>query len=66
MRKGRLPLLATGPFFCLLLLSCGSSTAPGSEESGRLDNAEAMLNSAPSELSDIDAGGLGESEGNAP
>jgi hypothetical protein len=66
MRKGRLPFLATGPFFCLLLPACGSSTAPGSEESRRLDNAEEMLNSAPSELSNIDAGELEQRERNAP
>lgn len=66
MGKGRLPLLATGPFLCLLLISCGSSTAPGSDDSRRLDNAEEMLNSAPSELSDIDAGGLEQPERNAP
>ncbi len=66
MRKGRLPFLATGPFFCLLLLSCGSSTTPDSEESRRLDNAEEMLNSAPAELSNVDAGELEEAEHNAP
>ena len=63
MRKGRLPIVATGPFLCLLLLACSSSTEPSAEESSRLDNAEDMLNSAPAELSNIDAGEL---ERNAP
>ena len=63
MRKGRLPIMATGPFLCLLLLSCSSSTEPSAEESSRLDSAENLLNSAPAELSNIDAGEL---EGNAP
>ncbi len=65
MRKGRSPFLAPGPFLCLLLLACGEPTTPSSEESRQLDNAEAMLNSAPAELSDVDAGELGEAEQNA-
>ena len=66
MTKGRPPIWATGPFFCLLLMACGSSTQPSSEDSRQLDNAEEMLNSAPEELSGIDATGLDEPEQNAP
>ena len=65
MTKGRPPLRASGPFFCLLLLSCGSSTEPSAEESRRLDNAEEMLNAAPDELSDVDAGDMPQPEQNA-
>ena len=63
MTKGRPLIIATGPFLCLLLLACSSSTEPSTEDSRRLDNAEDMLNSAPTELSNIDAGEL---ERNAP
>lgn len=66
MRKGRPPFRATGPFLCLLLLSCSTETAPSAEESRQLDDAEAMLNSAPSELSNIDAGELEAAGHNAP
>lgn len=68
MRKGRLPTRASGPFLCLLLLSCSNSTAPSAEDSHQLDNAEDMLNTAPAELSNIDAGELDapEENGSAP
>ncbi len=66
MRKGRLPFVATGPFLCLLLLSCSDSTTPSSEDSRQLDDAEAMLNSAPGELSNVDSGELGEADQNTP
>jgi len=65
MREGRPPFPGAGPFFCLLLLSCGNSTTPSSEDSRQLDNAEEMLNSAPAELSNIDAGELEPIERNA-
>ncbi len=66
MRKGRPPFVASGPFLCLLLLSCSTETAPSAEDSRQLDNAEDMLDSAPAELSNIDAGEPGEPERNAP
>lgn len=66
MRKGRPPFRATGPFLCLLLLSCGTQTAPSAEENRQLDSAEALLNSAPAELDNIDAGELSQPERNTP
>ena len=66
MTKGRPPFLATGPFLCLLLLSCSNSTTPSSEDSRQLDNAEEMLNSAASELSNVDAGELEKPPQHAP
>jgi hypothetical protein len=66
MRKGRPPVLASGPFLCLLLVACGPSTSPTSEDSRELDNAEAMLNSAASELDTIDADELERAEQNRP
>ena len=66
MTKGRPLFWATGPFFCLVLLSCGDPTAPSTEESWQLDNAEAMLNAAPDELSNIDTGELDADGRNAP
>ena len=65
MRKGRPPFVATGPFLCLLLLSCSNSTAPSSEESRQLDGAEELLNQAPAELSNIDASEFEAAHGNA-
>ena len=64
MTEGRPPIWATGPFFCLLLLACGNSTEPTAEESRQLDNAEELLNSAPDDLSNIDAGELSDAEQN--
>jgi hypothetical protein len=46
-------------------MACGSSTEPTAEESRGLDNAEAMLNAAPEELSAIHANELAEPEQNA-
>lgn len=66
MRKGRPPFLAPGPFLCLLLLACSEPTTPSGEQSRKLDDAEAMLNSAPAELSNIDAAELDAAERNAP
>ena len=65
MTKGRPPLRVAGPFFCLLLLACGSSTQPSADDSEQLDNAEEMLNSAADELSSINADELGEPQQNA-
>lgn len=66
MRKGRSPFLAPGPFLCLLLFACSEPTTPSSEESRQLDDAEAMLNGAPAELSNVEAGELDQMERNAP
>ncbi len=56
----------TGPFLCLLLLSCSNGTTPSSEESRHLDTAEEMLNSAPAELSNIDSSELEQAPQEAP
>jgi len=66
LTKGRPPLWATGPFFCLLLLACGSSTEPTAQDSRELDNAEELLNAAPDELSGIDANALAAPQPDSP
>ena len=66
MKKGRMPLVACGPFllaFCLS--SCGDRTAPSAEENRQLDNAASMLDEAPGVLANIDENGLADNEGEA-
>jgi hypothetical protein len=66
MKKGRMPVLACGPFLLALLLgSCGDRSTPSAEENRQLDNAAEMLDSAPGELANIDANALGPAEENA-
>jgi hypothetical protein len=61
MKKGRSPVLASGLFLCLpALASCGSeSSTPSPEQNQQLANADALLNSAPDSLSNIDENILG-------
>lgn len=54
MIKGRMPIWACGPFFCLSLVACGDSTAPGAAENREFENTAEMLDSAPHELDGID------------
>ena len=67
MKKGRAPILACGLFLCLpILASCGSeSTAPTPEQNQQLANADALLNSAPDSLSNIDENALGAATNNS-
>ncbi|QIL03030.1 hypothetical protein G7078_09760 [Sphingomonas sinipercae] len=62
MNKGRMPVLARGPFFCLLLASCQPQTTPGAEENRQLDDAATMLDSAPATLNAIDRNDVAEPE----
>ncbi len=56
MIKGRMPLLACGPFLLALALSCcGDKTAPSPEENRQLDRA-------PDLLANVDDNGLGNAE----
>jgi len=67
MKKGRAPLLACGLFLCLqALASCGSeTTAPTPEQNQQLASADALLNSAPDSLSNIDGNALGAAASNS-
>ena len=66
MNKGRMPVLACGPFLlALALASCGDRTIPSAEEKRQLDNAAAMLDNAPDELANIDENALGAADSNA-
>lgn len=65
MKKGRTPNRAYGPFLCLLLAACHQGTAPTAEQNRQLDNAEAMLDSAPRTLSNIDENALAPADGNS-
>jgi hypothetical protein len=65
MKKGRMPVLACGPFLLALLLgSCDHRSTPSAEENRQLDNAAEMLDSAPGELANIDENSLGQTEEN--
>lgn len=65
MKKGRMPILACGPFLlALALLGCGDGTSPSAEEDQQLDNAAEMLDRAPDALANIDDNGLGDSDAN--
>jgi hypothetical protein len=56
-----MPILACGPFLCLLLAACsGGDGTPTPEQNRQLANTEAMLNAAPVGLSNIDENGLGD------
>lgn len=60
MNKGRTPKLACGPFLFFLLCSCGShDDTPTPQENAQLANSDALLNSAPDTLSNIDGNMLG-------
>ncbi len=64
MIKGRMPLLACGPFLLALLASaCSDGTSPSAEENRQLDNAAEMLDSAPDTLANIDENALNSLEG---
>ena len=66
MTKGRMPLLACGPFLlALLLCGCGNGTSPSAEENRQLNNAAEMLDEAPQMLSNIDENALGPAEENS-
>ncbi|MCL6678806.1 hypothetical protein LZ519_05675 [Sphingomonas sp. RG327] len=66
MIKGRMPLLACGPFLLALSLSsCREPDTPSAEENRQLDNAAEMLDAAPDALSNIDENTLEESDSNA-
>lgn len=66
MIKGRMPLLACGPFlFPLLLTACGDRTTPSAEENRQLENASEMLDAAPEMLSNIDENALGPADENS-
>lgn len=66
MIKGRMPLMACGPFvFALLLGACGSKSAPSAEQNRQLDNAAEMLDAAPQTLGNIDANALGRVDSNS-
>ena len=66
MKKGRMPILACGPFLCLLLAACGNSSELSKEDSQNLDNAAQLLDEASDILSNIDVNALGEPETNLP
>ena len=66
MKKGRMPILACGPFLLALwLASCGDRTAPSAEDNRQLDNAASMLDEAPDVLANVDANGLADNESEA-
>jgi hypothetical protein len=66
MKRGRTPIRACGPFLFLLLASCGSDEGkPTAEQNRQLANADALLNSAPDSLSNIDENALGPAERNS-
>jgi len=56
MTKGRMPVLACGPFLLpLLLVACGGDrSVPSSEQNDQLNNAAEMLDQAPNALEGID------------
>jgi hypothetical protein len=65
MKKGRMPVLACGPFLLALLLgSSDHRSTTSAEENLPLDNAAEMMDSAPGELANIDANALGPAEEN--
>lgn len=66
MIKGRMPVLACGPFLlAFALASCGDRTSPSAQESRQLDNAAAMLDNAPDELAKVDGNALDAADSNA-
>ena len=68
MNRGRTPIKAYGLFLCLLplLVSCGrEDSTPTPEQNRQLANADAMLNAAPEDLSNIDENALGPAERNS-
>lgn len=66
MNKGRTSIVACGPFLFLLLSSCGGDNGtPTPEQNRQLANADALLNSAPESLSNIDGNILGPAETNS-
>lgn len=62
MKWGRTPIRACGPFLLLLLSSCQHDSTPTPEQNRQLANADALLNSAPDRLSNIDENALGSAE----
>ena len=66
MKTGRMSYWACGPFLLALLpCGCGDRSRPSAEESDQLNNAAAMLDSAPDALADIDGNALGSPDDNA-
>jgi hypothetical protein len=66
MTKGRMPVLACGPFvLALLLAACGDASVPSAEENAQLDNAAEMLDSAPDALEGIDENAIDRPADNA-
>ena len=64
MKRGRMPILACGPFLCLLLAACGNSSELSEADSQNLDNAAQYLDEASNILSNIDINGLDEPDTN--
>lgn len=62
-----MPIVACGLFLCPeLLTGCGGrNTAPTPEQNRQLANADAMLNAAPGNLSNIDESAVENSAANA-
>jgi len=55
MTKGRMPILACGPFALALLLgACGGGSKPSADENEQLNNASEMLDEADNALSGIE------------